>query len=110
MIRTRDMSRHGVGNEWEALRDDVTKLRGDLAGLAEALIQAGKQEAGEAKEKVEEEARRRLDGLRSAAEEVQSFGRKAVESVQERVGEWPVVSILLAFAVGVAIGKFMDRK
>ena len=110
MVRSANMPRHGVGNEVDALKEDVAKLRADLAGLAEALIQAGRQEAGTAKDKLEDEARKRLEGLRSAAGDARAFGRSALESIETQIGEKPLISVLVAFAVGIVFGKLADRR
>lgn len=104
------MSHPRVTGEVEALKADVARLRADIAGLAEALLQAGRQEAGEARSRVEEEARQHLEGLRSRMDGARDLGRDAIRSVQSHIEERPFVSILAALATGLVLGKLLDRR
>jgi len=104
------MSAHTVSSELDSLRSDVSKLRSDLAGLAEALLKAGKHEAGAAREKLEEEVSKRLDSLREKAATVRDAGQTAIETIENQIEERPFISMLVAFAVGLVFGKLVDRR
>jgi ElaB/YqjD/DUF883 family membrane-anchored ribosome-binding protein len=106
----RNMATHTVNNELDSLKSDMSKLRSDLAGLAEALIKAGKHEAGAAKERLEEEVHTRLDSLREKAGDAREAGANALKSIESHIEERPFVSMLVAFAVGLVFGKFLDRR
>jgi ElaB/YqjD/DUF883 family membrane-anchored ribosome-binding protein len=106
----RNMATHTVSSELDSLKSDVAKLRSDLAGLAEALIKAGKHEAGAAKDRLEEEVGKRLDSLREKAGNARDAGANALESIGSHIEERPFVSMLVAFAIGLVFGKFADRR
>lgn len=96
------MGQEDLGQDLEALREDVTKLRADLSQLAKALLEKGKSETDSAKDKVVEEL---MAGLRSA----RVRGNDTVESVEHRIQEKPLMSLLIAFFVGLLLGKLFDR-
>jgi ElaB/YqjD/DUF883 family membrane-anchored ribosome-binding protein len=107
MIRNKDLPTLKAGTEWETFKDDVTRLREDVSGLAEALIRAGREEAGQARDKLEEEARHRLNQLRGTADDARSLGRSAFESLEGRIKERPLTSALVALAAGIVLGRIM---
>ncbi|GMU20399.1 MAG: hypothetical protein AMXMBFR13_04960 [Phycisphaerae bacterium] len=110
MIKANRSARTAVGEEIDSLKSDMQQLRADLAGLAEALIQAGKSEAGEARSKLEERVQEQLEHMRSAVTSAQHYGRHGIESVQTQIEEKPFTSVLVAFAAGLMFGKLMDRR
>ncbi|MBI5443912.1 MAG: hypothetical protein HY900_22225 [Deltaproteobacteria bacterium] len=99
------MAEHELEKEFEAVRADITKLRADLGGVTEALREMTKARAEGAREglsslagTVREEVRRGLER-----------GRKSVETVEDRIEQQPVVSLLIAFGAGLLLGKVLDR-
>jgi len=96
------MGQEDLGQDLDALREDVTKLRADLSQLAKALLEIGKSETDSAKDKVVDEL---MAGLRSA----RVRGNDTVESVEHRIQEKPLMSLLVAFFVGLLLGKLFDR-
>lgn len=109
MVRNNRSTRHQVNNELDSLRRDVSRLRSDLAGLADALLHAGKSEAEGVGERISEAARERLSDLRSAFDSAREMGSNAIEAIEEKVGSRPVTSLVIAFAVGLVIGKVATR-
>lgn len=96
------MGQEDLGQDLEALREDVTKLRADLSQLAKALLEKGKSETDSAKDRVVEDL---MAGLRSARVK----GGDTLESVEHRIQEKPLMSLLIAFFVGLLLGKLFDR-
>lgn len=96
------MGQEDIGQDLDALREDVTKLRADLSQLAKALLEKGKSESDSAKDKVVEEL---MAGLRTA----RVRGNDTVESVEHRIQEKPLMSMLIAFFVGLLLGKLFDK-
>jgi ElaB/YqjD/DUF883 family membrane-anchored ribosome-binding protein len=97
------MGQENLGQDLEALREDVTKLRSDLSQLAKSLLERGKSETDTAKDRVIDEL---MSGLRSAREK----GGGTVESVEHRIQEKPLMSLLIAFLVGLVLGKLFDKR
>jgi len=96
------MGQEDIGQDLDALREDVTKLRADLSQLAKALLEKGKSETDSAKDKVVDEL---MAGLRTA----RVRGNDTVESVEHRIQEKPLMSMLIAFFVGLLLGKLFDK-
>jgi ElaB/YqjD/DUF883 family membrane-anchored ribosome-binding protein len=91
-----------VKTEVEALRADFKQIREDLKSLTSALGQlAGKQAA----EGVDELKQKR-DKIEAQLRQVAGDARTSVE---EHVREKPVNSLLLAFAIGLVLGKGFGR-
>jgi ElaB/YqjD/DUF883 family membrane-anchored ribosome-binding protein len=67
------------------LKEDISKLRSDLSELAQKLLNIGKSEAGVTKDKLLER------------------GRKTVETVGQKIEEKPLISLLIAFIVGLLL-------
>lgn len=99
-----------VQSEYQNVRDDMAQLRADFAELAEALLDASKAGATEARAQLEEEARRRLAQLKVAANDARARGGKAVAGVEEQIREKPLASVGIAFGVGLLLGKLFDRR
>jgi ElaB/YqjD/DUF883 family membrane-anchored ribosome-binding protein len=97
------MGQENLGQDLEALREDVTKLRSDLSQLAKSLLEKGKSETDTAKDRVIDEL---MSNLRSAREK----GGDTVESVEHRIQEKPLMSLLIAFLVGLVLGKLFDKR
>ncbi len=97
------MGQENLGQDLEALREDVTKLRSDLSQLAKSLLDKGKSETDTAKDRVMEEL---MSNLRSARDK--SSG--AVGSVEHKIQEKPLMSLLIAFVVGLILGKLFDSR
>lgn len=96
------MGQEDIGQDLDALREDVTKLRADLSQLAKALLEKGKSETDSAKDKVVEEL---MAGLKTA----RVRGNDTVDSVEHKIQEKPLMSMLIAFFVGLLLGKLFDK-
>ncbi len=95
---------------WQNLRVDVDKLRSDLAEVAQALMEAGKMEASEAKSRMQQMAQQRLDDIRAALDSARGRGQNASEMLKQQVEEKPLVSLAVAFGVGMLFGVIMKRR
>ncbi|MGP1394869.1 MAG: DUF883 family protein [Inquilinaceae bacterium] len=97
------MATRNVEQELDALRGDMEKLRGDIGSLTKTLRATAEQKASS----MAAAAKRNVDELKSEAEVKLREGTRAVES---HIEERPLSSVLIAFGVGVVIGKLMDRR
>jgi ElaB/YqjD/DUF883 family membrane-anchored ribosome-binding protein len=103
------MAERDLGKEMEALKEDMAKLRGDLAGIAEALKDAGRGRVEAAKGTLAELADALREELRRGLEGAKEKSRKSVDTVEQQIEQRPLLSLLAAFGVGVFLGKFLDR-
>jgi len=96
------MTSHDVEGEFSAVKDDLAKLRADIANLSAAL-----------KDLTSETVHDQIDSLKGridrATHDARDQGRKALDDLADHVEERPVSSVLIAFGVGVLLGRLFDR-
>ncbi len=106
------MTENKVQAELKQLKDDLGKVRSEVADLMSALKDLGVNKAENVKQSIEDEVRARREELRRLASQARSGSAKvmddAVEGLEERVEQHPVGSILTAFSLGFIVAKFMD--
>ncbi len=95
---------------WKTLRVDMNKLRSDLSEVAQALFEAGKSEAGEAKTRLQGMAQQRLDDVRKVLDTARERSRSATDVVKQQVEQKPMVSMLVALGAGILLGALIRRK
>src|SRR6185295_19665608 len=104
------MSRAAVSSDSEfqvqidAIREDFSSLKTDLAALLRDAVAAGRTGACEAKENLEEAIDEKLGQLNSAWKTAQKKGRKAVSQMEDTITERPFQSVGAAFGIGVVLG------
>lgn len=84
--------------ELQALKDDIERMRADLRDLAKTAV----GDVAAAEERAEGRLRQAYDAVREGGETVL---RKSREQVQRR----PLTTVIAAFAIGVLVGKLLDR-
>jgi len=92
-----------LGKDVETLRDDISKLREDLSGIAQSLLEKGKSETDAAKEMLSE-------GLQDEFQAAREKSKETVASLEAQIREKPLVSLLIAFVIGLFLGKLFDRR
>ncbi len=92
-----------LGKDVETLKDDLSKLREDLTGIAQSLLEKGKTETEAAKDKLSE-------GLQDEFQAVRDKSKETVESIEDQIREKPLLSLLIAFIVGLFLGKLFDHR
>ena len=96
------MTANNVGSELDAVKDDLAKLRADIANLSQTLKDATSETVHEQIGLI----RSRIDGI---AEDAKSHGRKTLDSLTDHIEEKPLASVLIAFGVGILFGRLFDR-
>lgn len=81
-----------LGEELEVLKSDLTQLRSDIRGLSESLMGTAKTRARDIKDQ--------------AGEHVEH----SVASVEQYIEAKPLTSVLVAFGIGIVLGKLFDRR
>ena len=96
------MTSHDVEGEFGAVKDDLAKLRSDIANLSNAL-----------KELTSETVHERLDSLRGGidrlTDDAKQQSREVLDDLTDRIEERPLTSVLIAFGVGILLGRLFDR-
>ena len=96
------MTTRNLEGEFDILKDDLVKLRGDIANLSAAL----KETTSETVHEQVEAIRARLDGI---AGDARVQGRQALDGLADQIEERPLASIMVAFGVGILLGRLLDR-
>lgn len=96
------MTTRNLEGEFDAVKDDLAKLREDIAHLSATLRDTTSETVRDQISSI----RGRLDGI---TDEALDHGRHTLDELTEHIEERPLTSILLAFGIGVLIGKLLDR-
>jgi ElaB/YqjD/DUF883 family membrane-anchored ribosome-binding protein len=91
-----------VKNEVEALRADFKKISEDLKGLTKTITQLTAKQAAESVDDLKHKRDQIQAQLRNAAGEARS-------TLEEQVREKPLNTLLIAFAVGLVLGRGFGR-
>ena len=97
------MAERDLNKDVDAIKSDLDTLRKDLASVLETI-------KGTAKSRAESELEALQKRMNQIAADVQSSGREGLRAVEGQIGEKPLVSVAVAFAVGLIIGKLFDRR
>ncbi len=65
---------------------------------------------GTASSRAETEIQALQQRINRIADEVQASGRESLRAIEERIEERPLVSLAMAFAVGLVLGRLFDRR
>lgn len=87
----------------DAIRSDIDVLRKDLATVLERI-------KGTATNRAEAEVQALQRRINKIAQDVQTSGRESLRAVEEQIEERPLVSLAMAFAVGLVLGRLFDRR
>lgn len=92
-----------LGNDVNVLKEDISRLKDDLASIAESLLERGKIETDAAKDRLTET-------LGDEFQSARAKGKEKVESIEDQIREKPLMSLLIAFVIGLFLGKLLDRR
>jgi ElaB/YqjD/DUF883 family membrane-anchored ribosome-binding protein len=93
----------------DAIKSDLAALREDLASIVNSAVQAGKAQAGDARERLSDMARSRLEQVGSTWEDANLRGREILDQVQHQIEDRPLQAVGIAFAAGLVLGALARR-
>ncbi len=96
------MANRNLESELDLLRDDIDKLRTDLAALTGTLTASTREE-------LEERVRRLREGAGHMYGEARRRVDEAPAALEKQVHDKPLTSLAVAFGVGFVIGKLFER-
>lgn len=99
-----------VGGDLDTIKADLNKLRADISSLTQDLFQIGRAGAGDARERMTEEMRARLDQLNATYRETAERARGLWRTAQTSMEENPLPTVGLAFGAGLLVGLLLLRK
>jgi ElaB/YqjD/DUF883 family membrane-anchored ribosome-binding protein len=104
------MASNANEGDYDALREELSKLRSHVAGLADDLKGLGAAAAGAGKRAAGEQAERLKEELGDKFEDAIERGNKTVNDLAKAIEERPLMAVLLAFVLGLILGRLFDRR
>lgn len=101
------MAEKTVADDYNALREDLNRLRADVAALASNAVQTGRGQAAAAKQSAVDEARRHIEQLGSRLQDLTEQGRNGIESAERRIAGNPWQTVALVFGFGMLVGTIL---
>lgn len=99
-----------AANELDTLKQEFAKLQTDLASLTEALKRAGVATA----EQVKAQGVASLERVRADAEalarEAAETGRTQLSDLEQRIKDQPLMSVAIAFGIGLLFAMLGSRR
>jgi len=92
------------------LKSDINVIKSDIDNLRKDLTAALDRIKGTAASRAESEIQALQKRINKIADDLQSGGREGLRAVEERIEERPLVSLAIAFAVGLVLGRLFDRR
>jgi ElaB/YqjD/DUF883 family membrane-anchored ribosome-binding protein len=89
-------------DEIKALKDDLAGLRKDMQTLVKTVGEDAKSRGRETMNKAKAEAGHYAD-------EAVARGREGVAAIESHIEDRPFTSVLIAFGIGLVLGKLLDR-
>jgi ElaB/YqjD/DUF883 family membrane-anchored ribosome-binding protein len=96
------MTSHDIDGDLGAVKDDLAKLRADIVQLSTALKEITSQTVHERLSTLQGEFGRMTDDAKAR-------GRKQMDELAGQIEEQPLTSVLIAFGVGLLVGRLFDR-
>jgi ElaB/YqjD/DUF883 family membrane-anchored ribosome-binding protein len=96
------MTNPDIEGDFDHVKEDLAKLRADLANLSSSLKDVT---SGAVHDQIAQ-IRTRIDGMTG---EARQRSRETLDELAGRIEEKPLSSILIAFGVGLLIGRLLDR-
>jgi ElaB/YqjD/DUF883 family membrane-anchored ribosome-binding protein len=103
MAESSTKSERDLKSDVDAIRADIDVLRKDLATVLDRI-------KGTASNRAEAEVQALQRRINKIADDVQTSGREGLRAVEEHIEERPLVSLAMAFAVGLVLGRLFDRR
>jgi ElaB/YqjD/DUF883 family membrane-anchored ribosome-binding protein len=92
------------------LKSDINVIKSDIDNLRKDLAAALDRIKGTAASRAESEIQALQKRINNIADDLQTGGRESLRAVEERIEERPLVSLAIAFAVGLVLGRLFDRR
>jgi ElaB/YqjD/DUF883 family membrane-anchored ribosome-binding protein len=101
-----------LGEEFDSLKAGVDALRKEISSLVGSLGDAATDEVatrgGRARAAVGRMTDRAGEVWDDATNEASRRGREGAAAVEHRIEERPFISVLVAFGIGVVVGKLIN--
>jgi ElaB/YqjD/DUF883 family membrane-anchored ribosome-binding protein len=96
-------------SDFEAMREELARVRADIAGLTDDLRSLAATTAGAAKRTAQAKGEKIREQIDSEIDELLKRGGKTIDEAKARIEERPLTAVLIALFVGFVIGRLLDR-
>ncbi|PZA08860.1 MULTISPECIES: YqjD family protein [unclassified Meiothermus] len=100
----------GAADDLQALKDDLRSLREDVRSLMESLKGAASSKAKELGHALKETGDQLGSQVKDALDAAREKGERAASDLESRVQERPLLSLLVAFGLGLVLSRILDRR
>ena len=104
------MANNANDGNYDELREELGKLRAHVAGLADDLKGLGAAAAGAGKRAAGEQAERLKEEVGDKFDDLIERGGKTVNDLVKSIEERPMMAVMLAFVLGLILGRLFDRR
>ena len=96
-------------DDFDAVRAELIQLRSDVQALGETIARAGNGFKRAVRKKVAHVAEDLEGSAGDAYEHLAEEGRRYANAIEEKMSEHPLGTMVVALAVGVVLGRLLDR-
>lgn len=99
-----------IQQDLDAIKHDLMNLRSSLSDIFSDFMNYGKNQASDAREKIEQTLHERLRVLNDKAQHLRQHGWEAMDKVGRQIEVRPWTAVGVAVGVGVLLGALLARK
>lgn len=100
----------GATNDMQALKDDLRSLRADVSNLMESLKGAASSKAKELGSTLKETSDQLGTQVKDVLGSAREKGGQVASDLEARIQERPLMSVLVAFGVGLVLSRILSRR
>lgn len=93
--------------EYDQLKQEIAKLRGDLSSLVDALKDIGVEKIAKARSRFVDETVNRED-LKQVYDDAKARSAQVASELESQIARRPLTSVLIALGIGFVLGKLMQ--
>jgi ElaB/YqjD/DUF883 family membrane-anchored ribosome-binding protein len=97
-------------DDLDALREEMAKLKADIATLIKDLHGLGLASAGAARRAAGTEGERLGADIEETVAELKSRGEQTLRATKSAVAEQPILAMLIALIIGIVLARLFDRR
>ncbi len=105
-----DAAKDAAKNDIDALQADLKRLRDDVVALTQTIAALTAQRASRGLGAAQDVGERVVESVYKTAEGMKKAGNASLVTLEEKIIERPVTSILMALGIGLLLGKLTERR
>jgi len=94
----------------DTLKDEAQRLRHEFSNVSDNILDISRKAYKSGNKRLGHEAKRLHAELGGGLASARRMGGGGIDAVESQVTRKPLLSVLIAFLVGVLAGKLMDRE